>query len=326
MIRSSTSAKIIALGVSTVVLATGMQLAAPRSVVEMEGGGTVAEARIGTAFEDMSAGTLTAEPVEDAPLEPTPPEETPLAEQVAETPPTQTDVAEPVPVEAPLTATAMAPEPLPAVTPQNTAPVISAAPDAVVPQMAPSPPVTAPVTPPPLETIVAQAPDETAPPLSIRPKRRDPEKAAKVAAARPKPQKQKLAKAAPQKTKAPRGNAQRNNTKGTAKGNNQKAKAKSQGQSKQASAQSGNAAASNYPGKVMRRIARVPKPRVSARGTTVVSFSVGANGSLSSASVARSSGSATLDKAALRVIRKASPFPKPPRGARRTFSIKIKGR
>lgn len=321
MIRSSTSAKIIALGVSTVVLATGMQLAAPRSVVEMEGGGTVAEARIGTAFEDMSAGILTAEPVEDAPLEPTPPEETPLAEQVAETPPTQANVAEPVPVEAPLTATAMAPEPLPAVTPQSTAPVISAAPDAVVPQMAPSPPVTAPVTPPPLETIVAQAPDETAPPLSIRPKRRDPEKAAKVAAARPKPQKQKQ-----KLTKAPRGNAQRNNTKGTAKGNNQKAKAKSQGQSKQASAQSGNAAASNYPGKVMRRIARVPKPRVSARGTTVVSFSVGANGSLSSASVARSSGSATLDKAALRVIRKASPFPKPPRGARRTFSIKIKGR
>ncbi|WP_289086128.1 hypothetical protein [uncultured Sulfitobacter sp.] len=35
--------------------------------------------------------------------------------------------------------------------------------------------------------------------------------------------------------------------------------------------------------------------------------------------------SAALDRAAVSVIRKAAPFPRPPAGARRQYSIKIKG-
>ena len=35
---------------------------------------------------------------------------------------------------------------------------------------------------------------------------------------------------------------------------------------------------------------------------------------------------AALDQAALGIIRKAAPFPRPPAGARRNFSIQIKGR
>ncbi|HKK84958.1 MAG TPA: energy transducer TonB [Roseovarius sp.] len=51
-----------------------------------------------------------------------------------------------------------------------------------------------------------------------------------------------------------------------------------------------------------------------------------ANGGLAAVSLARSSGSSALDQAALRLVRGAGPFPKPPQGARRNFSVKIQGR
>jgi periplasmic protein TonB len=58
----------------------------------------------------------------------------------------------------------------------------------------------------------------------------------------------------------------------------------------------------------------------------VIAFTISASGGLGGVSVARSSGSAALDQAALTLIRKAAPFPKPPAGARRQYTIKIKGR
>ncbi|MEL6647438.1 MAG: TonB family protein [Pseudomonadota bacterium] len=42
-------------------------------------------------------------------------------------------------------------------------------------------------------------------------------------------------------------------------------------------------------------------------------------------SVSKSSGSARLDLAALSMVRRAAPFPAPPPGARRNFSINIQG-
>ena len=88
----------------------------------------------------------------------------------------------------------------------------------------------------------------------------------------------------------------------------------------------GNAAASNYPGLVMRRLSRAGKPRVNSNGTAVVAFTIAANGGLTSVSLARSSGSSALDQAALQLVRRAGPFPTPPTGARRSFSIQIEGR
>lgn len=88
--------------------------------------------------------------------------------------------------------------------------------------------------------------------------------------------------------------------------------------------ESGNAVASNYPGKVMRRIARVRKPRVSTRTKAVVSFGISASGNVSQVSVSHSSGSSAFDKAAIGAIRKAAPFPAPPKGAQRFFRITIK--
>ena len=179
-------------------------------------------------------------------------------------------------------------------------------------------------------TVLAALPDTTgATPISARPKL----PVTRPAAPRPAPErttvdaapKSATAKPAPRSGK-PVGNAKQNAKTGTQTG-----KASKPAQPRRASKAStnkaqGNAAASNYPGQVMRRISRVSRPRTSARGEAVIQFSIAANGGLASASVARSSGSAALDRAALAVVKKAQPFPRPPSGARRSYSIKIKGR
>jgi TonB family protein len=92
------------------------------------------------------------------------------------------------------------------------------------------------------------------------------------------------------------------------------------------SQETGNAAASNYPGEVMRKLARVRRPSSSARGVAVVAFHVADNGALAGVTIARSSGSPQLDQAALAIVQGAAPFPPPPQGAQRSFSIDIVGR
>lgn len=60
------------------------------------------------------------------------------------------------------------------------------------------------------------------------------------------------------------------------------------------------------------------------RGRAVISFGIAASGSLRYARVARSSGNAFLDRSSLSAVRRAAPFPRPPRGASSTqlrFSI-----
>ena len=94
----------------------------------------------------------------------------------------------------------------------------------------------------------------------------------------------------------------------------------------QQSARAGNAAISNYPGQVVRRIQRQRRPRVNDAGSpAVVVFRVSANGALGALSLAQSSGSPKLDKAAMQMIRSAAPFPPPPPGAETTFRIPIAG-
>jgi len=90
----------------------------------------------------------------------------------------------------------------------------------------------------------------------------------------------------------------------------------------QASASRG--AVRNYAARVRARVAR-NKPRSGrARGTAVVSFGVSRSGSLRYAKLARSSGNSSLDSAALSAVRRASPFPTPPRGASlRQLSFRI---
>jgi TonB family protein len=65
------------------------------------------------------------------------------------------------------------------------------------------------------------------------------------------------------------------------------------------------------------------KPRsVGMSGTVTVSFAISARGSLRNAVVARSSGKAPLDHAALAIIRRSAPFSPPP-GSERSYMITI---
>ncbi|MFG6591790.1 TonB family protein [Sulfitobacter sp. 1A12157] len=322
MIPRSGLAKTLSIGVAASLVVGVSQLAQIDDSAKIAGGGAPAAAQLGTRFEDMAIGTLDAEPVEEItptpapePLEtaealpPTPAPEptlTPTPSAVAE--PVQAVEAEPMPVAPPAASPTETPV-LPALTPVETPPETTEA----------TPTITAAAPVPPVETLTAEAEDD-APRLSRRPQRRDPERAAEAAKkAKPKPQPK------PKPKQTTRGNAKRNNTKG-AQTASRAGNAAQSGAQQRAAAPAGNAAASNYPGQVMSRIARVGKPRVRSRGTATIAFSIGGGGQLAGVRVARSSGSAALDQAALGIIRQAAPFPRPPAGARRNFSIQIKGR
>ncbi|MEP1767832.1 MAG: TonB family protein [Sulfitobacter sp.] len=340
MIPKSLLVKGISLVASVTILTAASQWSTPPPVTKLEGAGETMQARVGSSFADMSAGVLSADPAQDhaVPVEQDP--HTPMAEPIA---PLVTDAVAPEPTEVmhkildtPLHAAVSVQKAIAITAPaMAVAAVIPAAPvptDAVTAVVLSTPALAA--TPPPeaAQVVPSTDPVGAAPAQASRPKPRDPALAAKAATKKPKVVKKKPVKASAKAKKNPTpkkaakaGNAKRNNTQGSVSGN-KTAQARTKGTSGKKASKSGNAAVSNYPGQVMRRIGRVPKPRVNNRGTAVVAFSVSSSGGLAAASIARSSGSSALDKAALRVIRKAAPFPKPPKGARRRFTIKIKGR
>ncbi|WP_106746422.1 energy transducer TonB family protein [Yoonia maritima] len=215
-------------------------------------------------------------------------------------------VAAPAPV-APTTPAPVMPATMTGVNPVVAAQVEPApapeAPEVVEPTVAPVVPPTPPVTP--VEPVEAEAIDNS-PTTSIRP------------TARPRNLAQRTTPV------QERGNA---NQQATAGSNNRQTASTQVSSGSQASsgdsAPVSNAAVTNYPGQVMRRISRVRRPRTSERGAAMVAFSIGANGSLASAQIARSSGSAALDQMALQILQRASPFPAPPAGARTRFQVEI---
>lgn len=316
MIARSPVAKAVSLILATSVVAGAVQWGVPRPTVEIEGGGTPAEAKMGSRFEDMATGTLTALTSEETMI--------PMAEPVP---------AEPVEQVAPVPMTEHLPTPK-ALRSQSSATVASPAPLAALPatsDVATVPPVDAIAAESSPDTITAEDPDSDAPTLSRRPQRKDNMLAAKAAEAQEKDARARRAAAKPaerkpEPAKTARGNADRNNTRGAETGKRAEAKSSRSGKDTAAATQAGNAAASNYPGQVMRQISRAGKPRVNARGTATISFSISSGGGLAAVIVARSSGSAALDQAAVRLIRQAAPFPRPPVDAQRQFSIRIKGR
>lgn len=113
-----------------------------------------------------------------------------------------------------------------------------------------------------------------------------------------------------------RGKAKQNATRGEVDGSADVKTAAVGGQKKGNSSAAGNAAVTNYPGKVRNKINRA-KRRVSGgdRGSVVVSFTVSAGGAASGIRVARSSGVAALDKAAIDSVQRAAPFAKIPEAA-----------
>lgn len=288
MINSSLLVKCLCVAVASVIVAGAVSLRNAPQTTTLEGSGETLEAALGASFADISIGTLAA-----------------LTPQQSLTPLPVLPVQKPV-----ISATPIAPR-VP-----TTAPVAATPLGATTPALIPATPATTPA----LQTLTAAPEVSASPHQSSRPKQRDPFLAAKAA---PKPTAKPKAK---QATKQKSGKSTKQAKKGTATGT-KNAHAPSKGKKKTATSQSSNnAAAAKYPNQVMRRIARVSKPRVNSPGTAVVAFSISGSGGLARLSIARSSGSSKLDQAALRVIKKAAPFPAPPRGAQRSFSIRIKGR
>ncbi|KQI72950.1 hypothetical protein AN191_03280 [Loktanella sp. 5RATIMAR09] len=275
--RHAGPAKLLAVSVALVAHSALALTLVAQETPQTEGGGGAAEVRLGSAFADMAAGTLSAmrpestrsaAPAEIAPVEQIQPER---------------------------------------ITPTQSLPVMRdttfAAPDAVQPRQA---------------RIVAEAADSLAVARAMRPQARRADFTATHPPLQAAPPRQR-----PQASPAP-GNADRNAQAGDASGHQDAVAQQSGLGGRQQTA--GNAAASNYPGLVMRILSQAGKPRVRARGAAVVSFSIGPHGGLTAVSLARPSGSDALDQAALQLVRGAGPFPTPPSGARRNFSIQIEGR
>jgi len=320
----------LALVVSTALHLGAVAALAPQGAVVMtEGGGDAAPAALGTSFEDFAMGSTQPAPMTEA-QPPDAVEPPPVPQQTAQ----QTALAPLVPAAIPdatrppeqaMQPVMDAPAPEDAVLPQMAEPVAPQQP------MAPSPAETTPhqqaeameasrpdpvaPTEPPPEAI---SPDATSPDTSPRPPARPSELAAPPPPPRPAPQQTAAAPASPP------GNAQQNAQRGSQQGTDGQAAHTTD--ARPATTQAGNAAASNYPGEVMRRIQRVRQVRSPARGRVIVAFGIAADGSLASASVARTSGSAALDQVALDHIRRAGPFPAPPAGAQRQFSFEFVGR
>ncbi|MEM9313324.1 MAG: TonB family protein [Pseudomonadota bacterium] len=88
--------------------------------------------------------------------------------------------------------------------------------------------------------------------------------------------------------------------------------------------QAGNAEASNYAGNIVRILSRKRLPSSARRGEALISFSLADDGQITSISVADSSGSRRFDRAAVRLIEGCAPFPEPPQGAKRDYTVVIK--
>lgn len=327
--------------------AAAMVMVPPAAPVLVEGGATPEIAALGSSFEDLlqgsdrllptDAGTIepvatdAARSVEDALVpEPVRPESVQATRPI----PVALARAEMVPAAAkPATVTPVAAVPAPslaaAVTPAPSAPALPAAvsPKAELTETAVSTAAAEPASEPKEVEVAALTPAETVETLTARLER------VAVPVPTPRPTPARMAKKPREKKAEPRreartapGNATRNARAGSEAGE-ASAKAKTGGGVRGgAASRAGNAAASNYPGKVYAKIRRTRQGAAKGSGVARVRFSISASGGLAAVSIAASSGSSSVDMAALDHVRRSAPFPRPPSGARRQFVIPIEVR
>ena len=353
-VRSSSIILLLAATISAVAHITGLTALWKERDVEIEGGAPASVARLGNSFRDITQGEMVPEPatdvdlevqpekIETATVEPTeathPVEIAPVQGPMEKTEASPSDVqpaqsidaaAQPsapnkvqaLQTTAPLRRQVIAAQPTPApsrplvtkqaIETEKTKPV------ALQPIAPEQPETTEQVAEKPDTLAALENPDGPAPRISQRPPKPPVRQATKN---QPKPD-----PAPKPQNRVPQGNAQQNETAGSNIGRentstNQAAEKPSRNQR-----QAGNAAASNYPGIVIRKIQR-RKSRTNIRGVAVVTFAIAPNGALARVSVVQSSGSATLDKIAVDAVRRAAPFPPPPVGAKVSFRLSIKGR
>ncbi|WP_424934095.1 TonB family protein [Amaricoccus macauensis] len=310
MIPSSARMKLLALIGAFAVHGALTHALTPEEDTLIEGQAGAAEARLGTSFADMVAGTLSSTPAEDL-LEPPDPEavqdmpreKTRETERAKPSPPETAQPAEqPKPIEPAIEAPALAES----VAPFQTAAASMAEPARSVAAQAPEPPKPVEAKEP--EPEEAEAEDVTESEQAEAETPPDP---------MPRPEDLPRREAKP----APQGNAQRTAAAGQAKGTTT-ATAVSSGSGGK-SQEAGNAAATNYPGEVFGKISRMRRPRGSIESPATVHFVVAPNGGLVRVAVARSSGSVRFDNAVIAMVKRAAPFPPPPPGARRDFSFKL---
>lgn len=297
---------VIALALSGALHAAAAIAIAPQpDDLAVEGGGAATVALLGEAFEDLAQG---ATPVAATEAPPAPPlAAVPVTTQAAATAP-------------PLTATPTAPLVLP---PSETADLAALPPVDSAPAVQPEP---APQVPATVATAAVAAPPEPATPVETASTAPEASPRPRARAKAPAPAKAVEKRAVAQSSPVPAGNADRNTRKGAQSGQDNVATAAASGGSGAQAGQAGNAARSSYPGLVLRKIERTRKPATQARGTVVVVFRVAPSGGLASARVAKSSGDASLERAALDHIRRAAPFPAPPAGAETDFRFEFIGR
>lgn len=173
---------------------------------------------------------------------------------------------------------------------------------------------TAETVPVPLPRIVRKAVEEP-----VEPKKAEPKEPAKET---PKKKKAEPAKTPPKEAKPqkqpPSKQANLGNS-GNADADAAASKKSGGGQGKKDDG--GSAAASKYPGLVQAKVTRAAKYPTKAKGKNgeaLVSFVVGASGSVSRVALARSSGNPALDDAALAAVNRAAPFPPIPEAAGRS--------
>ena len=87
----------------------------------------------------------------------------------------------------------------------------------------------------------------------------------------------------------------------------------------------GKAAMSNYRGRVQSHLARYKRRVGSSRGRVVVSFSLARSGGVRGVRIVSSSGVGAIDRAAISMVKRASPFPRIPAGGPSSmrFSVPI---
>lgn len=325
MITSASRLRLAAMAAvfASSLLHVGAMAIAPELTADIRiaGSDTEQSATLGSNFADLVKAGDKLDPAETDDATVTEPEATPPIEPVT------TDAAKPVVPQA----YAAVSTPDFKIEPSQTEGLIPPSPveklEAVKPEVATVQPRTEelkPVEPKPSETRVE--PVETVEALTPV------EEPEVVPTPTPKP-KQKVAKA--RKVEKPKqatsGNKQSKskvNNKSGAQNGKKSAKAASSGKSKKKSKarNSGNAAASNYPGKVYSKIARTRQRNAGGRGVAQVRFNVSSSGRAVSVSIARSSGNARIDSAAVAHVKRASPFPKPPPGAQTRYVIPIEFR
>lgn len=164
--------------------------------------------------------------------------------------------------------------------------------------------------------LAAETPAETLAPAPITKAMEEPAESKPLTAEKPKKQEQKKKKKAAKRKKQKRVNA----------GKRQAAVRKGGGAKGRQKSRAGAATRANYAGRIQSHLARYKRsPGGGNRGRAVVRFTISRSGRVTSVRLARRSGNAAIDRAALSMVRRASPFPPIPAGmnGRMSFTVPV---